>query len=86
MARRTPIDVNAVALDASSRTTKTARLLRGSLERALLPSLRVLKRRRLFPLLPDLLNVLLFETHELSLEAAELIFRKVNRANMRFSF
>jgi hypothetical protein len=32
-----------------------------------------------------LLEVLLFETQEFSLEAAELILRRVNRANMRFS-
>jgi len=29
--------------------------------------------------------VLLFETHEMSLEAAKLILRKVNLANMCFS-
>jgi hypothetical protein len=84
-ALRTPREVNAAALDASNRTTKRARLLRGSLWRALLPIQRVLKGRRIFPSAPDLLNVLLFKTQELSLDAAELILRKVNRANMRFS-
>jgi hypothetical protein len=71
MARRMPIDVNAVALDANSTITRRARLLPRSFGMALLLSQRV---------------VLLFETQELSLEAAELIFRRVNRANMRFSF
>jgi hypothetical protein len=84
-ARQIPRDANATALDASSRTTKRTRLLRGSLERALVPNQRALKECRLFPLPLDLLEVFLFETQELILEAAELIFRRVNQANMRFS-
>src|SRR5262245_7704449 len=85
MARQTPRDVNPTALDANSTITKRARLLRQVSGMALLPSQRILNARRLFPSTPDLLNVLLFETQELSLEAAELILRKVNWANMRFS-
>jgi hypothetical protein len=52
---------------------------------ALMLSQCVLKWSRLFPLALDLLNVLLFETQKLSFEAAELILRRVNQANMRFS-
>jgi hypothetical protein len=85
-ARQTPRDAKATALDASSRTAKRTLFLRGSLERALLPNQRALKECRLFPLPPDLLEILLFEIQELSLEAAEWIFRRVNRSNMRFSF
>jgi len=60
MARRTPRDANAATLDASTRTTNRARLLRQGLGIAILPSQRVLKRRSLFLLIPDLLNVLPF--------------------------
>jgi hypothetical protein len=60
MARRTPRDVSAAALDASNKTTKRARLLRHILEMAPLLSRRVLKERNLLPLIPDLLNVLPF--------------------------
>jgi hypothetical protein len=84
-ARQTPRDPSAAALDANSKTTRRALLLRGSLGRALLPSQHVLNVRRLVPLALDLLNVMLFETQELSLEAVTLILRKVNRANTRFS-
>jgi hypothetical protein len=60
MASRTPRDVKAAALDANSRSAKRARLLRQGLGIAILLSQCVLKRRRLFPLIPDLLNMLLF--------------------------
>jgi hypothetical protein len=60
MARRTPIDVNAAALDASSRTTKRARLLRQSLGIAVLRSRSILKERHLILLTLVLFDVLLF--------------------------
>src|SRR5882672_1684023 len=60
MARRIPRDVNATALDVSNKTAKRARLLRQRLGKALLLSQSVLKRRRLLPLVIDLLDVRVF--------------------------
>jgi hypothetical protein len=74
MARRTLRDVNAAALDASNRTTKRARLLRQILEMAPLLSRRVLKERNLFPLIPDLLNVLPFVAMAILLKGAKIVF------------
>jgi hypothetical protein len=55
-----PRDVKAAALDASSRTTNKARLLRQILGMAPLLSRSVLKGRNLFPLITDLPNLLPF--------------------------